>query len=79
MPRFNDSSALIKFGLIKITSAFERSKLKENDISVGDDQYRFQTTQWSAVLLSAQSQAPGFQAVLSALYKIYWYPLRSRH
>ena len=27
------------------------------------------------VLLSAQSQAPGFQAALSELYKIYWYPL----
>ena len=27
------------------------------------------------VLLSAQSQAPGFQVALSELYKIYWYPL----
>jgi hypothetical protein len=27
------------------------------------------------VLLSAQSQAPGFQAALSELYRIYWYPL----
>jgi DNA-directed RNA polymerase specialized sigma24 family protein len=27
------------------------------------------------VLLSAQSQVPGFQAALSELYRIYWYPL----
>jgi RNA polymerase sigma factor (sigma-70 family) len=27
------------------------------------------------VLLSAQSQAPGFQVALGELYKIYWYPL----
>ena len=27
------------------------------------------------MLLSAQSQAPGFQAALSEVYKIYWYPL----
>jgi RNA polymerase sigma factor (sigma-70 family) len=49
--------------------------LKENHISLGDDQYRFHTTRWSVVLPSAQSQAPGFQTALSALYKIYWYPL----
>jgi len=49
--------------------------LKENHISLGDDQYRFHTTWWSVVLLSAQSQAPGFQAALSELYRIYWYPL----
>ena len=49
--------------------------MKENHVSLGDDQYRFHTTRWSLVLLSAQSQAPGFQAALSELYKIYWYPL----
>ena len=27
------------------------------------------------MLLSAQSQAPGFEAALSELYRIYWYPL----
>ena len=27
------------------------------------------------MLLSAQSHAPGFQAALSELYEIYWYPL----
>ena len=26
-------------------------------------------------MLSAQSQAPGFQAALGELYRIYWYPL----
>jgi len=36
---------------------------------------RFRTTRWSAVLLSAQSQAPGPQAALAELCRIYWYPI----
>ena len=47
--------------------------MKANQTSVGD--YRFHTTRWSVVLLSAQSQAPGFQVALGELYRIYWYPL----
>lgn len=35
----------------------------------------FHTTCWSAVLLSAQSQAPGSQAALAELCRIYWYPI----
>jgi hypothetical protein len=35
------------------------------------------TTRWSAVLLSAQSQAPGSQAALAELCRIYWYPIYS--
>ena len=58
-----------------VTSGLESRKLKENHISLGDDQYRFHTTRWSVVLLSAQSQAPGFQGALGQLYRIYWYPL----
>ena len=49
--------------------------MKADHSSLGDDQYRFHTTQWSVVLLSAQSHVPGFQAALSELYRIYWYPL----
>jgi hypothetical protein len=36
---------------------------------------RFRTTRWSAVLLSAQSQAPGSQAALAELCRIYWHPI----
>ena len=36
---------------------------------------RFHTTHWSAVLLSAQSQAPGSQSALAELCRIYWYPI----
>jgi DNA-directed RNA polymerase specialized sigma24 family protein len=43
--------------------------------SLGENPYRFRTTRWSLVLLSAQSQAPGFESALSELYRIYWYPL----
>ena len=35
----------------------------------------FRTTCWSVVLLSAQSQAPGSQAALAELCRLYWYPL----
>jgi RNA polymerase sigma factor (sigma-70 family) len=49
--------------------------LQANEISLGDDQYRFHTTRWSVVVLSAQSQVPGFQTALSDLYRVYWYPL----
>jgi len=36
---------------------------------------RFQTTRWSVVLVSAQSQAPGYNEAFADLCKIYWYPL----
>lgn len=36
---------------------------------------RFQTTHWSVVLLSAQSQALGSQEALAELCRVYWYPL----
>jgi RNA polymerase sigma factor (sigma-70 family) len=38
---------------------------------------QFHTTCWSAVLLSAQSQAPGSQAALAELCRTYWYPMYS--
>ena len=37
----------------------------------------YHTTRWSAVLLSAQSRAPGSQAALAELCRIYWYPIYS--
>jgi hypothetical protein len=36
---------------------------------------RFCTTQWSVVLLSALSQAPGLKAALAELCRLYWFPL----
>jgi RNA polymerase sigma factor (sigma-70 family) len=36
---------------------------------------RFRTTRWSAVLLSAQSQASGSKEALAELCRIYWYPI----
>ena len=36
---------------------------------------RFQTTRWSVVLVSAQSQASGSEDAFTALCKLYWYPL----
>jgi DNA-directed RNA polymerase specialized sigma24 family protein len=49
--------------------------LKPAQTSLTDDPSRFRTTRWSVVLLSARSQVPGFQAALSELCRIYWYPL----
>jgi RNA polymerase sigma factor (sigma-70 family) len=39
------------------------------------DAAEFRPTRWSVVLLSAQSKAPGSQAALEALCRLYWYPL----
>jgi DNA-directed RNA polymerase specialized sigma24 family protein len=36
---------------------------------------RFDTTQWSVVLLSARSQAPGCEEAFAELCRLYWYPL----
>ena len=38
---------------------------------------RFRTTQWDIVLLSAQSQAPGYKEALGELCSLYWYPIYS--
>jgi len=39
------------------------------------DAAEFRPTRWSVVLLSAQSKAPGSQAALATLCRLYWYPL----
>jgi RNA polymerase sigma factor (sigma-70 family) len=48
--------------------------LKPDDNSL-PDATEFRPTRWSVVLLSAQSKAPGSQAALTALCRLYWYPL----
>jgi RNA polymerase sigma factor (sigma-70 family) len=45
--------------------------------SPADGVGQFHTTRWSAVLLSVQSRAPGSQAALAELCRIYWYPIYS--
>ena len=45
------------------------------DTSGAGNAREFRTTRWSEVLLSAQSQAPGSKEALSALCRLYWYPL----
>jgi RNA polymerase sigma factor (sigma-70 family) len=35
----------------------------------------FRPTRWSMILLSAQTKAPGSQAALATLCRLYWYPL----
>jgi RNA polymerase sigma factor (sigma-70 family) len=49
--------------------------LKPDHDSTGGGAGRFRTTRWTAVLLSAQSQAPGSQEALAQLCRIYWYPI----
>jgi RNA polymerase sigma factor (sigma-70 family) len=49
--------------------------LKPDHDSPPGDVGRFRTTRWTAVLLSAQSQAPGSQEALAELCRTYWYPL----
>ena len=48
-------------------------KLDQNSPGGGAD--RFQSTRWSAVLLSAQSQTLGSRKAFADLCKLYWYPL----
>lgn len=50
-------------------------RLKPEYQSPADAAGRFRTTCWSAVLLSAQSQAPGSRDALAELCRIYWYPI----
>jgi RNA polymerase sigma factor (sigma-70 family) len=50
-------------------------KLDQSSRGRGAD--RFHTTQWTVVLLSAQSQAPGCKQALAELCKAYWYPIYS--
>jgi RNA polymerase sigma factor (sigma-70 family) len=49
--------------------------VKDDESSLAGGVNRFQTTRWSVVLVSAQSQAPGYQEALADLCKLYWYPL----
>jgi RNA polymerase sigma factor (sigma-70 family) len=53
----------------------KRALLKPDHHSPADAAGRFRTTRWSVVLLSAQSKAPGSEAALAELCRLYWYPL----
>jgi RNA polymerase sigma factor (sigma-70 family) len=50
-------------------------QVKLDQISPAGGANRFQTTRWSVVLVSAQSQAPGTKNAFADLCKLYWYPL----
>jgi RNA polymerase sigma factor (sigma-70 family) len=52
-----------------------RRRLRFNDSSAGNGGVQFRTTCWSAVLLSAQSQAAGSDIAREELCRLYWYPL----
>jgi DNA-directed RNA polymerase specialized sigma24 family protein len=49
--------------------------LRSSDDSVAGKGGQFTTTCWSAVFLSAQSQAPGSDRAREEFCQIYWYPL----
>jgi hypothetical protein len=49
--------------------------LRPSDDSVAGKGGQFMTTRWSAVLLSAQSQATGADNAREELCQLYWYPL----
>jgi DNA-directed RNA polymerase specialized sigma24 family protein len=53
----------------------EGTQLKDNQSSLPGGVNRFQSTRRSVVLISAQSQAPGYKEALADLCKLYWYPL----
>jgi RNA polymerase sigma factor (sigma-70 family) len=49
--------------------------MNPNDSRANDGAGQFHTTQWSVVLLSAQTQVDGSRDALSDLCRLYWYPL----
>ena len=49
--------------------------MRFDETSVGIGAGQFRTTCWSAVLLSAQSRAPGSTVARDELCRLYWYPL----
>ena len=49
--------------------------MSPNDRLPDGDAGRFRTTDWSVVLLSAQTQLPGSRIALADLCRLYWYPL----
>ena len=49
--------------------------MRLNDSSAAGGAGQFQTTQWTAVLLSAQSQAPAADTAREEICRRYWYPL----
>ena len=73
-------SELAKRSLQKLGSADSLGsdtavKVKLDQSSPAGGANRFQSTRWSAVLMSAQSQAPGSKQAFTDLCRLYWYPL----
>src|ERR1700683_606425 len=50
-------------------------QVKPNESWASGNCDQFQTTHWSVVLLSAQTQVPGSRTALAGLCQLYWYPL----
>jgi RNA polymerase sigma factor (sigma-70 family) len=68
----------ICFSTSEVSDSLEEPKevrLKPEPPSPADAAGRFRTTCWSAVLLSAQSQAPGSRDALAEICRIYWQPI----
>lgn len=49
--------------------------MKPDDESRVEGAARFRTTQWTIIMLAAQSNTPAGKAALAELYKLYWFPL----
>src|SRR6266436_7004221 len=62
-------------GLSDRLAQAQGTHVKDDQSSLAGSVNRFQTTRWSVVLVSAQSQAPGYKQAVADLCKLYWYPL----
>jgi DNA-directed RNA polymerase specialized sigma24 family protein len=49
--------------------------VKADDESREGGRARFHTTQWTVIMLAAQSKTPEGEAALAELYELYWFPL----
>jgi RNA polymerase sigma factor (sigma-70 family) len=49
--------------------------MKPDEESRVESDARFRTTQWTLVMLAAESSTPAAESALAELYQIYWFPL----
>jgi hypothetical protein len=72
---FSGWFSLSSAGVVDRLAQAQGTLVKDDQSSPAGGVNRFQTTRWSVVLVSAQSQAPGYKQALADLCKLYWYPL----
>src|SRR5215469_14152017 len=74
-PKTDDRGFFSSRSAILYAEPLTRHPVKRDQSSPDGGAKQFQTTLWSVVLVSAESQAPGSKEAFADLCKLYWYPL----